>query len=291
MALRLQELQQREAMVNPDGTPSQYFLRYLKSRGGALTDLEASLLLKADKATQVIAGAGLDGGGTLDADVTLSANEQEILDAISSTHGAILYRGASDWVVLAPGTAGKVLTTNGASSDPTWETVSGGGGSSIAHCAPLPRATSASSTGQATKGIQFDVDIDFDIYGVRTHMTAKSGATYVASIWTMSGSNLGTNIATSSAWVGAATAEELHEIIFSGGPYTLSAGTTYAVLITATSEVGSYVFPMYSTTNSSYFANVPARGLVYSRAAVSSLSAGQAMSTGSGNYSVALLTG
>jgi len=291
MTLRLQELQQREAMVNPDGTPSQYFLRYLKARGGALTDLEASILSKADKSTQVIAGAGLDGGGDLSSDVTLSANEQEILDAISTTQGSILYRGSSDWVVLTPSTAGKVLTTNGPSANPTWEAVTGGGGGGMAHCAPLPRGTSASATGQATKGIQFDVDIAFDIYGVRTHMTAKAGATYRASVWSMSGSNLGTNIVTSAPWTGGATAEELHEVLFSGGPYTLTAGNTYVVLITATSESASYVFPLYSTTSNSYFANVPARGLVYARASANSLSAGQAISTGAGNYSVALLTG
>jgi hypothetical protein len=43
-----------------------------------------------------------------------------VLDWISTTRGAILYRGASEWVVLSPGTAGQVLKTNGAGADPAW---------------------------------------------------------------------------------------------------------------------------------------------------------------------------
>ncbi len=54
----------------------------------------------------------------------------EILDAeAGSTHGQILYRNGTVWTVLAPGTAGQVLETNGAGANPSWETASGGGGS------------------------------------------------------------------------------------------------------------------------------------------------------------------
>jgi hypothetical protein len=45
---------------------------------------------------------------------------QALLDGISTTQGSILYRGASGWAALAPGTAGLKLTTNGAGADPTW---------------------------------------------------------------------------------------------------------------------------------------------------------------------------
>ena len=40
--------------------------------------------------------------------------------ALGSTQGDILYRGASAWSVLAPGTSGQVLTTGGASANPAW---------------------------------------------------------------------------------------------------------------------------------------------------------------------------
>ena len=47
---------------------------------------------KADAATQIITGTGLTGGGDLSQDRTLTADEQAILDEISSTQGAVLCR-------------------------------------------------------------------------------------------------------------------------------------------------------------------------------------------------------
>ena len=49
------------------------------------------------------------------------------LDVIGSTQGDILYRGAGGWAVLAPGTNGYFLKTQGASANPVWATVSGSG--------------------------------------------------------------------------------------------------------------------------------------------------------------------
>ena len=45
----------------------------------------------------------------------------QVLDATAgNAQGSILYRSASAWTPLAPGTAGQVLTTQGSSADPTW---------------------------------------------------------------------------------------------------------------------------------------------------------------------------
>jgi hypothetical protein len=44
-----------------------------------------------------------------------------LLDALfSSTQGAVLYRGASAWAALAPGTSGDALLSGGASANPSW---------------------------------------------------------------------------------------------------------------------------------------------------------------------------
>lgn len=43
-----------------------------------------------------------------------------LLDVLGSTQGNILYRNATDWTVLAPGTLGQVLSTNGAAANPGW---------------------------------------------------------------------------------------------------------------------------------------------------------------------------
>jgi hypothetical protein len=73
-------------------------------------------------ATQTIIGRNTAGAGDPE-EVTAS----QVLDWISSTQGAILYRGASGWVALAVGTDGQVLTTHGASANPTWTTAAGSG--------------------------------------------------------------------------------------------------------------------------------------------------------------------
>lgn len=45
---------------------------------------------------------------------------QTLLDTISTTQGSILYHNGTDWVVLAPGTAGYMLVTGGAGANPSW---------------------------------------------------------------------------------------------------------------------------------------------------------------------------
>lgn len=44
----------------------------------------------------------------------------QVLDLLGSTRGQILYRGASAWTPLSPGTAGYLLQTGGAGADPSW---------------------------------------------------------------------------------------------------------------------------------------------------------------------------
>lgn len=52
-----------------------------------------------------------------------------LIDAVfGSAQGDILYRGASAWVPLTPGTNGYFLQTGGASANPSWAPVGGGGG-------------------------------------------------------------------------------------------------------------------------------------------------------------------
>ncbi len=51
----------------------------------------------------------------------------DALDNLSTTQGSIAYRDAAGWLPLSPGTAGYVLTTQGAGANPTWS--AGGSGS------------------------------------------------------------------------------------------------------------------------------------------------------------------
>jgi trimeric autotransporter adhesin len=58
------------------------------------------------------------GGSAAPSDLTAS----NVLDMIGTVQGDVLYRNASTWVVLAPGTSGQVLTTGGAAANPSWTT-------------------------------------------------------------------------------------------------------------------------------------------------------------------------
>lgn len=48
----------------------------------------------------------------------------QVLDLLSSTRGVVLYRGASGWAALSPGTSGYFLKSNGAGADPSYAAVS-----------------------------------------------------------------------------------------------------------------------------------------------------------------------
>lgn len=76
-------------------------------------------------ATDRILGRDSTGAGDAE-ELTLS----QALDFIgSAAQGDILYRGATAWERLGAGTSGQVLTTAGAGANPSWQTSSGGTGS------------------------------------------------------------------------------------------------------------------------------------------------------------------
>lgn len=67
--------------------------------------------------------SNVTGGTTNPSDNSISS----VLDFIGGTQGDILYRGASSWSVLAPGTSGQFLKTQGAAANPTWDNPAGSG--------------------------------------------------------------------------------------------------------------------------------------------------------------------
>ena len=60
--------------------------------------------------------ANVTGSSAVPTDATVSA----VLDTISGTQGAVLYRGNTTWQALPPGTNGYVLATSGAGANPSW---------------------------------------------------------------------------------------------------------------------------------------------------------------------------
>lgn len=129
----LQPLDQKFAIVDANGRPTEFFVRWAQQRqidiGDSITlgDLQQFLT---DHPLVEGVGIQLSPSGDIGAGVTIDADVQEILDTLTSTRGALIYRGLLGWTALLPGIAGQVLSTGGAGTDPSWITPSSGGGGS-----------------------------------------------------------------------------------------------------------------------------------------------------------------
>jgi hypothetical protein len=135
MAGELQPLAQNFKVVDENGFPTLYFIKWAQQRqidiseGITLVDLQAYLTAHALRE-----GSGIQftPSGDLNDSPLIAADVQEILDQISATRGTLLYRGLLGWAALAPGTAGQLLQANGAGTDPTWVAPPSGGGGALA---------------------------------------------------------------------------------------------------------------------------------------------------------------
>lgn len=79
------------------------------------------------KIQDVSATARVLGRKTASAGPVEEMTATDFLDLVGNTRGAIPYRGASGWTVLTPGTAGTILTSNGAGADPSYAAASSAG--------------------------------------------------------------------------------------------------------------------------------------------------------------------
>jgi hypothetical protein len=130
MTGNLQPLDSKFAIVDKNGNPTDYFTRWAQQKqidigkSISLTDLTNYLA-----GHKLIAGTGiqLTPDGNIADGVTIHADAQAILDEITATRGALLYRGLLGWTALTPGTSGQFLKTNGAGADPAWAAAGGGG--------------------------------------------------------------------------------------------------------------------------------------------------------------------
>lgn len=81
---------------------------------------------------QVASGEVLANSTAATADVAATTVTSLLDRVFSSAQGSVLYRGASAWLALAPGTSGHFLQTQGAGANPQWAAGGGGGGSGCA---------------------------------------------------------------------------------------------------------------------------------------------------------------
>lgn len=153
-------------------------------------------------------------GSAVASDTTLTA----LLDrAFSSTQGSILYRDASTWQALGPGTSGYPLVSNGAGAAPSYQPPTGGGGgagtrtqiaqvtttagqTSLTIMSSIPGtyrdlylemtggSASSATTSSDMLGLQFNADTG-------SHYTWSGGGDYPSNFFA-SGSNSDTSVGT-----------------------------------------------------------------------------------------------
>jgi len=94
---------------------------------------------------------GVNAGATAPSWQGLSSLIDNVFTA--SAQGTVLYRGASNWVALSPGTNGQVLTSGGAAANVSWTTAAGGlTGFTAALNTAAPNATNNVSSITASGG-------------------------------------------------------------------------------------------------------------------------------------------
>ena len=89
---------------------------------GGIANNAVTLAKLATQADQTIL-ANISGGVAVPTAATLTAVLDDIL---GTTQGAVMYRNATVWTTLGPGTSGQFLQTLGAGANPQW--VTGGAG-------------------------------------------------------------------------------------------------------------------------------------------------------------------
>ena len=214
----MQNLDRNIQIVNEDGTPSQYFMRMLQTRGLGQEEIEilvAALEISVTGllATEMIAGFGLSGGGNLSADRTFDLDA--ILDNLTDVD-----------TVTTPPTNNQLLSFR--SSDGLWvpRTVSGGSGA-IGVAQPIqPDSTVYSGSLFAAKGNIITARRDIVINTVATRFGTT--ADYRLIIAVLNGSDVIQSIPYTGASVSRTGTQMAYEVLSTALP--VASGTRIGIM-------------------------------------------------------------
>lgn len=229
------------------------------NRGASLWQGTAfSLPAQADKTIL----ANISGGSAAPTADTLTA----ILDAIlGNTQGDIIYRNASGWVVLPPGTTNNVLLTGGASANPFWGSVSAANGASRYSIPPMANGNNVDTAAKACKGNIFIPTANITVSSIDAAMQQTvSGTTFKASIVTITPVTYAITgqVAVSNTVNGPVFTTPITHVTSTlvfplTAPVTLVAGTMYGVLITRTDSTTTAAFGLGVGASHAHYQGFP----------------------------------
>lgn len=143
----------------------------LKAASGVLSAASAGTDYYAPSGTDVAIADGGTGASTA------AAGFRALAEGISSTQGALIYRDATQWVALNPGTTGQVLQSGGTGANPSWATVAGTGDvTAAASFGSDNLLVRSDGTGKGVQASGITVDDSNNLTGVGTINTYTIGA-------------------------------------------------------------------------------------------------------------------
>jgi hypothetical protein len=267
MTLRIQNLDNQNAIVDARGFPTPFFIRFIQDRGGGLTDLEATIIALQEiidifSNREIIAGDVLNGGGKLfDGDVTLDHDTSLVVpgtygDSTNIPQITVDEFGHIQEIVESPAAGG------------------GGGGSGLI-LGGVNGSIAAGTTAQATKGVAFIPSRDMSIHGITFAVDpAASADSFYTQISTGVAATgvITTVLGTTPAVVPGSTNMEIVQTWFAA-PIALTAGTEYILTTTFNQGSGTAVlraaFSSTGTAPNAPFQTAPKLGRSYSTVGVS----------------------
>lgn len=239
----IQPIQSNAPIVNSDGRPSAPFLFFINQLLNALSSSASSLAQQAyDLATALVGrkintGTGLQGGGDLSADRTLSLTNTTVTPG---SYGDATHVGQFTVDQQGRLTAAANVAVSGGG---------GGGSPKFDKMSLFSGSWSVSGGAQNAKATRITPLVNVSISALTADMVSQVvGATYVAYIITTNGAGTITAILATSAAITAVTAAAQLLLFNFSSPVALTAGSDYALLIARTNGTTTTALTIYSTS-------------------------------------------